>query len=1042
MNHKCSNRILLPHIVSILLFITGVCASSVNSQVQNSEELYLRSSSQSTKSLNLNDPTAYESLEEIPMPAHQRFLQERHNDMNKSPPLTDIQRRMNKNNHRQHHTMNQQMSFEKLIRELDVLSANWWVRLGESERRPESRRAHSATVYALYNDGSDPESDSTNNEGTNVNPVSPGPNGPDIDPANTQQKQDSSQPDRNINTDSGDISNNTSTASNEHSIETTVNSTSNFTVTTSPPNRMRKLNKKSKPYQEYMVISGGFTDKDWKTFPVWAYDMTSATSRDEGHWYELTPPAATTSDTSLCDSNTTDIGITHAKACSPESRLGHMSVVRDGSLYVFGGLNYDEHDGVFLMEKEPFMYRMKLEESEFQGRDYENYEGNFDADVSTKKDDMYWERWLPNIKANEHNAESKFEDLKFALNRGEVRGGYWKSEDKLVVYGGLHVREYRTSTGREQQGDTTLGDVWAYDFKSDTWEMMAASADGDNLYHPGGRTSHAATLVDDELVVYGGLREIETYLWDGSTVWSQLDDIWVFNLKSKTWTHRPMAESIGRAYHSVVGWKLDNREGTILASFGGYKMMIDPVDNQEVSYVYDDTMISMPQVQNTSQPSVWYVASYNGLQPETVSIRLEHTAVLSEQFGNMFVWGGRYRQTSDISGVWSLNIAGETSKVEYLVRSEDGPIADAGAAYVILLTVMMMSMMFTYACGVAQRRQEIEAMNADALNADPTLGGSVFGRNGLGQDIIDTLPLKKYETEGVPSENTENQPKQRTTSSTEENDSAAMNFNFEEDDDEICCPICLVEYEVGDEIRCLPCNHEFHKSCVDPWMQTNASCPACRYSLSDLASLTTSAESFSQAIRATISASLFPSSQQNTNSSTATNTNTTSTDEQQTNPSLTIPRSSSMSPPPGSPTEDAIAPGARTFANIRRLLNRRRRQNLTRVQSNDSISSRSNDGNADERNDGDNDSFGDLELSYNSSLELSESYESPTSGDSFDSGDIPLEGRPRQMRLSADERRRNRRSRRRAGRRMRRVRGLNGSPLNAPLQPSDNGALV
>ncbi|GFH48605.1 predicted protein [Chaetoceros tenuissimus] len=124
------------------------------------------------------------------------------------------------------------------------------------------------------------------------------------------------------------------------------------------------------------------------------------------------------------------------------------------------------------------------------------------------------------------------------------------------------------------------------------------------------------------------------------------------------------------------------------------------------------------------------------------------------------------------------------------------------------------------------------------------------------------------------------------------------------------------------------------------------------------------------------------------------------------------------------------------------VVNRRRRQNLTRVQSNDSISSRSNDGNANERNDGDNDSFGDLELSYNSSLELSESYESPTSGDSFDSGDIPLEGRPRQMRLSADERRRNRRSRRRAGRRMRRVRGLNGSPLNAPLQPSDNGALV
>eukprot|EP00957_Ditylum_brightwellii_P106041 8088495-Ditylum_brightwellii.AAC.1 len=27
---------------------------------------------------------------------------------------------------------------------------------------------------------------------------------------------------------------------------------------------------------EYMIISGGFTDDDWTTFPVWAYDMTNS----------------------------------------------------------------------------------------------------------------------------------------------------------------------------------------------------------------------------------------------------------------------------------------------------------------------------------------------------------------------------------------------------------------------------------------------------------------------------------------------------------------------------------------------------------------------------------------------------------------------------------------------------------------------------------------------------------------------------------------------------------------------------------------------
>ena len=173
--------------------------------------------------------------------------------------------------------------------------------------------------------------------------------------------------------------------------------------------------------------------------------------------------------------------------------------------------------------------------------------------------------------------------------------------------------------------------------------------------------------------------------------------------------------------------------------------MMDPVDNQQISYVYDDTMVSMPQVQNTSQPSVWFLASYNGMQPETISTRLEHSAVLSREYGNMFVWGGRYRLTSEISGVWSLNIAGPGSTVEYMVRSEDSEIENAGLAYVILLTVMMMSMMFTYICGIIHRRAEQNeaAMNMDALNADPTLGGTVFGRNGLRQDVIDTLPIKK-----------------------------------------------------------------------------------------------------------------------------------------------------------------------------------------------------------------------------------------------------------------------------------------------------------
>ncbi|KAK9067863.1 hypothetical protein SSX86_011974 [Deinandra increscens subsp. villosa] len=43
------------------------------------------------------------------------------------------------------------------------------------------------------------------------------------------------------------------------------------------------------------------------------------------------------------------------------------------------------------------------------------------------------------------------------------------------------------------------------------------------------------------------------------------------------------------------------------------------------------------------------------------------------------------------------------------------------------------------------------------------------------------------------------------------------------------CYICLVEYEDGDEVRVLPCHHEFHKLCIDKWLkEIHRICPLCR----------------------------------------------------------------------------------------------------------------------------------------------------------------------------------------------------------------------
>jgi len=45
---------------------------------------------------------------------------------------------------------------------------------------------------------------------------------------------------------------------------------------------------------------------------------------------------------------------------------------------------------------------------------------------------------------------------------------------------------------------------------------------------------------------------------------------------------------------------------------------------------------------------------------------------------------------------------------------------------------------------------------------------------------------------------------------------------------ETCC-ICLDDFEEGDKLRILPCDHGYHYKCIDPWLLKNKRiCPQCR----------------------------------------------------------------------------------------------------------------------------------------------------------------------------------------------------------------------
>mmetsp|Transcript_17474 Transcript_17474/g.37774 ORF Transcript_17474/g.37774 Transcript_17474/m.37774 type:complete len:488 (-) Transcript_17474:144-1607(-) len=52
-----------------------------------------------------------------------------------------------------------------------------------------------------------------------------------------------------------------------------------------------------------------------------------------------------------------------------------------------------------------------------------------------------------------------------------------------------------------------------------------------------------------------------------------------------------------------------------------------------------------------------------------------------------------------------------------------------------------------------------------------------------------------------------------------------------DDDEEPSCSICLCEYERGEKVICLPCNHLYHEPCLNSWTESHIRCPLCNYNL-------------------------------------------------------------------------------------------------------------------------------------------------------------------------------------------------------------------
>lgn len=72
--------------------------------------------------------------------------------------------------------------------------------------------------------------------------------------------------------------------------------------------------------------------------------------------------------------------------------------------------------------------------------------------------------------------------------------------------------------------------------------------------------------------------------------------------------------------------------------------------------------------------------------------------------------------------------------------------------------------------------------------------------------------------------------KPRGLSKTEIDQLPSYRYKPENNDesDQTTCVICMYDFEAKQNLRVLPCQHEFHARCIDKWLKNNRTCPICR----------------------------------------------------------------------------------------------------------------------------------------------------------------------------------------------------------------------
>jgi len=123
--------------------------------------------------------------------------------------------------------------------------------------------------------------------------------------------------------------------------------------------------------------------------------------------------------------------------------------------------------------------------------------------------------------------------------------------------------------------------------------------------------------------------------------------------------------------------------------------------------------------------------------------------------------------------------------------------------------------------------REFDDLDYETLRALDTENNS--STPSMSEEEINALPVHKYKATSQQSDGLSLQQASSSSAAPETKpELKKVDSNKKASEDELTCTVCLEQVNGGELVRSLPCLHQFHATCIDPWLRQQGTCPVCK----------------------------------------------------------------------------------------------------------------------------------------------------------------------------------------------------------------------